>query len=88
MKLKDLKEKLNQFPQEMDDYEVLLCDGHGDFISDIDIYSNTIIRVNDKRGNLIQFTYDKNEWWYVGKNKVTIYDNENIVTEEIAIFIG
>ncbi len=96
MKLKDLKEKLNQFPEEMDDVEVLFnnayqsCtkDGEYDLNDDFEIYSRTVVKIVNERGELFQYSFDKLTPWYRNKVEQTPEKLGWTETEETAIILS
>lgn len=96
MKLKELKKKLNEFSEEMDDVEVLFnntyqsCtkDGDYDLDDDFDIYSRTVVKVLDERGNLLKYSFDKLTPWYRCKVKQTPEDLGWTETEETVIIFS
>jgi hypothetical protein len=77
MKLKDLKQKLNEFPEEMDDVEVLFYksdgnyEGDEDLVDKIDIFTNTVVKTTDNKGYLFKYSFKKLGHWFSCNKQVT-----------------
>jgi hypothetical protein len=77
MKLKDLKQKLNEFPEEMDDVEVLFYKSDGNYEGDedledeIDIYTNNVVKTTDNKGYIFKYSFKKLGHWFSCNKQVT-----------------
>jgi hypothetical protein len=88
MKLKEFKQKLNELPSEMDDFEVCLKQfGVSEIDNDVDIGLCDVFRVNFKLGGFY-YTDIPDEFWLENGRKVTHSDVGNTVEKETVLMIS
>lgn len=83
MKNKDLQQFLQQFPDEM---EVLIPIHDGlDLRDGLTPYTGTVAKLIVDKHHEVQYHWNKDEYWFVGKRKETLRDLGEVSEETVII---
>jgi len=83
MKNKDLQQFLQQFPDEM---EVLLPIHDGEDLRDeLKPFTHTVAKVIINKFHDVEYHWNKDKYWFVGKRKETLNDLGEVSEETVII---